>query len=899
MRENTRLASIGNGAPAKHGKFSSMQGRETTIFLLLCATLLSTFAVAEGAGAAPAVTVSDLPASFYQRPGLEGMPRFPYHTMPVVNVRDMGAKGNGEDDDHAAFDHALDAVLAKGGGIIFIPKGIYVFKRPPSAKSGFWPITRPGRTSIANVHFVGEGEESVIKFVSPIHDQSYGWNFGNVENVSLRDMSFTSFPLFCTRGDAISRGMYLFQFGSYTPGQQYAHHVEMINVSTDQGIIGPLVRRGADDIWIVDCKSRNSSADGIHADTAQHVTVAYNWVENTGDDSMANISVAAVKNPAVDNHYYYNTSLGSQCRGLALGGMNGVAMGNWFERSQLPAIYLHPHGHRPVEGDPIIHPVVSGNTMVRCNLQNSLHRYPGVILGEFNVSDAEITDNLIVGCLGSGVAFRVFPTFLYHTGIPVFVPRRIAITNNAIEDNTGYGVEFQLGTEIDGLTITGNRLLGDVAGSAQFAGKVMAPNFAANMVDRAPVESTLSSLMDFSGKTQEALKGFQTVSSVGEVQYPDYYAEIGAMPVETGAVPLPPAGSPTGMMTLNVRSYGAKGDGATNDTAAFARAINALPADGGVLDIPAGNYLLTPIAGNDKPAWTCLRDDLAIVDRSNIHLRGDGMPQLIFTDADAQGLRLIHVKNSPVSGIAFRLRTQPRLRHDRALLDLSACEGVSLDGVETGNSSGPGIDLDASRMITLEHCNVANAGTNGVAILSSSQVLVENCTFIDSRDCAVRIDQTGSVTRRPQFVRVDHNSINGVREGFGIAVCTGDEIEASGNQIADCYQAGVAIFQQEGFLPPPRSVVIAGNTLTRCNGGPYGYTDGAISVFGVRTDGGGDFCISGNTIENTPHFAISIERDAKLDHVIIAGNIVRDAKLGATSIADAQKTAIQSLTLTQ
>jgi hypothetical protein len=370
------------------------------------------------------------------------------------------------------------------------------------------------------------------------------------------------------------------------------------------------------------------------------------------------------------------------------------------------------------------------------------------------------------------------------------------------------------------------------------------------------------------------------------------------MPVETSAVPLPQPDPPSSLRSLNVRDYGAKGDGRTNDTGAFADAIAALPAEGGVLEIPAGNYLLQPVAGSDKPSWTCVRDDLAIMDRANVHLHGEGGPQLIFTDPDAQGLRLIHVQNSSISGIAFRLRTQPPLRHDRALVDLSACDGISLDGLEIDNSSGPGLNVDASRVVTVEHCKIAHAGTNGIGILSSSQLLVENCTLSDSRDCAVRIDQTGSVTRRPQFVRIDHNEIQGVREGFGIAVCTGDQIEASGNSIADCYQAGVAIFQQEGFLPPPRSVVIAGNTLTRCNAGPFGYTDGAISVFAVRTDGGGDFRFTGNTIESTPHYGISIERAAKLDHVTIQGNTVRDAKLGAVSIAAPQKSAIQSLALT-
>jgi hypothetical protein len=874
-----------------------MQALETAIILLLCALLLPALTRVGNAAELIAGKVGDLPPAFYQRPGLEGMPRVDYQDLPVVNVRDMGAKGDGVSDDHPAFDHALDAVLAKGGGVIFIPKGVYFFKRPPSAKFGFWPISRPGRKSIANVHFVGEGEESIIRFASPIHDQAYGWNFGNVENVSLRDMSFTSFPLFCTRGDAISRGMYLFQFGNYTPGQAFAQHVEIINVSTDQGIIGPLVRRGGDDVWIVDCKSRNSSADGIHADTAQRITVAYNWVENTGDDSLANISVASVKNPAVDNRYEYNTSLGSQCRGLAMGGSNTVAMGNWFERSQLPAIYLHPHGHRPVEGDPIIHPVVTGNTMVRCNLQNSLHRYPGVILGEFNVSDAQINENRILGCLGSGVAFRVFPTFLYHTGIPVFAPRRIGIFDNDIEDNSGYGLEFQFGTEIDGLTLSGNRLINNMAGSATFAGKVMGPSFHGNVVDKAPAETTLSSLMDFSGKTQAALGGFAMGSEPQSLEYPTYYNGIGERPPETSAVALPPADPPSALRSINVRDFGAKGDGATNDTAAFQRSIAALPAAGGVLEIPAGNYFLKPIPGYDKLAWTCVRHDLAIVDRSNVHLQGQGGPQLIFDDPDAQGLRLIHVRDSSISGITFRLRSQPPLRHDRALVDLSACDGVQLDGLEIDNSSGPGINADASREITVEGCKINHAGTNGIAILSSSQMLVENCAVNDSRDCAIRIDQTGSVTRRPQFIRIDHNQIEGVREGFGLGICTGDEIEASSNSISDCYQAGVAIFQQEGFLPPARAVTITGNTLSRCNGGPFGYTTGAITVFAVRTDGGGDFRFTGNTIVDTPQYAFSVERAAKLDHLTIQGNTVRDAKLGAVNIAAAQTKAIQSLAL--
>lgn len=46
-------------------------------------------------------------------------------------------------------------------------------------------------------------------------------------------------------------------------------------------------------------------------------------------------------------------------------------------------------------------------------------------------------------------------------------------------------------------------------------------------------------------------------------------------------------------MTSNVRDFGARGDGGSDDTEAFFKAVEAIPSTGGVLYIPAGIYLLT------------------------------------------------------------------------------------------------------------------------------------------------------------------------------------------------------------------------------------------------------------------------------------------------------------------
>ncbi|MGC8863790.1 MAG: glycosyl hydrolase family 28-related protein, partial [Armatimonadota bacterium] len=45
-------------------------------------------------------------------------------------------------------------------------------------------------------------------------------------------------------------------------------------------------------------------------------------------------------------------------------------------------------------------------------------------------------------------------------------------------------------------------------------------------------------------------------------------------------------------LVVNVRDFGAKGDGTTDDTAAFQAALDSIADKGGTVSVPAGTYLI-------------------------------------------------------------------------------------------------------------------------------------------------------------------------------------------------------------------------------------------------------------------------------------------------------------------
>ncbi len=758
--------------------------------------------------------VENLPASFYERPGLDGMPRIDYESMKVVNVRDFGAKGDGIQDERGAFAKAVEAV-GSGGGIVFIPKGNYFFGRHVLPDRSSWSPKSVAGDPLNNVHFVGEGDASAIlyEFKAPELEKQgyYLWNLGAARNCSVRDLRFSTSPLLDQRWNP-GIGAWCLAFGG-------AENTQVLRIVIDQGRMGTVFWKGATgnrNTWVVGCSIRNTGADSIHFNDSVNTTVAYNEIENSGDDGIAMVAqgVPAGENflPTKGNRYLHNTVLGVRWgRCILLSGADMEVAGNWLEASVWPGVYLQSRGHNLVEGNvypPVENALVAGNTAIRNNLASRKDNFsshgrglPGSIHGGLLVTSATIRDNRILAGQNDGIQF----------GRPEFLKsEELVIKNNAVFANLGAGLRVLPGDDsyVNRLVVEGNQFAGNADGAVQIGSGVR---------EIVPPDA---------GTAQQA------ASSPVE----DSFAEVRRADSEKDW-DLPVVPKIEGLTERNVKDFGAVGDGVADERAALEKAIAALPREGGIVRIPRGKYRIVPAPGGDSVPDSMIRHHLLIGKLANVHIVGEGEEsELILTSDRHQGIRFLNVRGCSIRDLKIRLDTPPAYRKNRALVDVAASEDVGLENLSIVDSGGPGILLNASRKVVVRKCTVLRAGTEGVNVAASRQVLVEENTITGGRDHGVKVGWAGAgIARSPQFVRIRGNTIREIQQGAGVGVASGDQVEILDNEIRDACLAGVGLYDQAKLFSSQR-VAVSGNRFENCPSNPgLSYAGGAVGLWNLRS----------------------------------------------------------------
>jgi len=239
--------------------------------------------------------------------------------------------------------------------------------------------------------------------------------------------------------------------------------------------------------------------------------------------------------------------------------------------------------------------------------------------------------------------------------------------------------------------------------------------------------------------------------------------------------------------TFNVTSYGAKGDGKTDDTAAINKAIAAAEAVGGSVYIPATtkSYIYS-----------------ACIFFNGITVYGDGNQSLLQSSNPANSAFALQGANpalnnikiiSPLSSTVGRLGTPQSagVVADQATnfsienvdIDTTASVGIMSYG-GSGTSANPSI---------ISHCTVANTLADGIHLtMASSYINVLNNTVTNSGDdmyAVVSYTEDGAICHD---ILISGNSGSGQSaNGRGISVVGGNNVTISSNNIQKTRAAGI------------------------------------------------------------------------------------------------------------
>jgi polygalacturonase len=331
---------------------------------------------------------------------------------------------------------------------------------------------------------------------------------------------------------------------------------------------------------------------------------------------------------------------------------------------------------------------------------------------------------------------------------------------------------------------------------------------------------------------------------------------------------------------INVKEFGAKGDGAMNDTRAIQAVIKAAP-DGSTIYFPAGTYILSNFLVNN---------------RSRLSFRGEGRKSLIKQGAGATRIATFAGSSDIViselafdangitsfGGVMFYAATRVRIENTW-FMDSAPKRVGSTDRFAYVFGKGPvpsrdiqirnniiedlQLEVDHSQGVVIEGNTVSRAVlTAGIGIFTvgdnavAEDYVITRNTVIDPVGSGFSVVIDPPKSRNCIFRRITITNNQVIRKktaDYGFRIGTLDNSQATtGNVFEDIVIRDNRI-RIETTAPPPRQMIFAN-------------TSAAASIVFKR------LTVSGNTIENegprSTEYAIDLRR---IQNSVVADNVVK------------------------
>ena len=245
---------------------------------------------------------------------------------------------------------------------------------------------------------------------------------------------------------------------------------------------------------------------------------------------------------------------------------------------------------------------------------------------------------------------------------------------------------------------------------------------------------------------------------------------------------------------------GAKGDGATDDTAAIRAAALFLSQleDCGKLFFPAGTYLIS------APVFYYSNQEWIFAPGASIKLKDSSVASLVSTATGATLVGMVQPSASGLSGVRFR--------------------GMKLDGNKANNPT-------------------ANSG-NGLDLYAVSDVEVTDIELVDIPRDGLVVSKIGAATSSNVYIRglkATDVGVVGVNGGNGVAIVAGANIHLSDFDVDSAWQFGVNVEPNAGAADEVVGVTIRDGRIRDT----WKDTGHGLSIYSPT-----DFAINGITVED-------------------------------------------------
>lgn len=291
---------------------------------------------------------------------------------------------------------------------------------------------------------------------------------------------------------------------------------------------------------------------------------------------------------------------------------------------------------------------------------------------------------------------------------------------------------------------------------------------------------------------------------------------------------------------INVKDYGAIGDGVTDDTASLRAAATYVGTNGGKLIFPTGNYLIS----NDLQIPLVGAPDIILEGHEATITAAAGFPagKLVITTGTVTGGRFtfsgftLDATNVPNSG-AGEANDAIYVANELDEVTISNCHiFAGTDYATAGSDSG--IFVASALKITLDNNRIIGFPDAGIYISGDATGLIgENCYVANNyiEECSVGITTKRQFKRNTNVNNFVKKCPNGIAQGDTVTLLPGDGGLIANNQVVNC-DRGIELRVDNGGIVSNNRVIDSG------------YNTSSTTITGIYISGSDNSVVEGNSI---------------------------------------------------